>query len=85
MQKAPDWALIPCMRGRRRPVDAVFCADRSGAETEPGSNPFSHAKSARLGAYSVHERIRAPDTLVRSQVLYPAELHTHIAMTHYSF
>ena len=27
---------------------------------------------------SVRERIRTPDTLVRSQVLYPAELHTHI-------
>ena len=26
----------------------------------------------------VRERIRTPDTLVRSQVLYPAELHTHI-------
>ena len=27
---------------------------------------------------NVRERIRTPDTLVRSQVLYPAELHTHI-------
>ena len=27
---------------------------------------------------SVREKIRTPDTLVRSQVLYPAELHTHI-------
>ncbi len=26
----------------------------------------------------MRERIRTPDTLVRSQVLYPAELHTHI-------
>lgn len=26
---------------------------------------------------NVRERIRTPDTLVRSQVLYPAELHTH--------
>ena len=25
----------------------------------------------------VREKIRTPDTLVRSQVLYPAELHTH--------
>ena len=24
------------------------------------------------------EKIRTPDTLVRSQVLYPAELHSHI-------
>ena len=25
----------------------------------------------------MREKIRTPDTLVRSQVLYPAELHTH--------
>ena len=29
-------------------------------------------------SYSVREKIRTPDTLVRSQVLYPAELHTRI-------
>jgi hypothetical protein len=29
----------------------------------------------------VRERIRTPDTLVRSQVLYPAELRTHILFT----
>ena len=28
----------------------------------------------------VREKIRTPDTLVRSQVLYPAELRTHILM-----
>lgn len=28
---------------------------------------------------NVREKIRTPDTLVRSQVLYPAELRTHIA------
>ena len=27
----------------------------------------------------MREKIRTPDTLVRSQVLYPAELHAHIA------
>ena len=26
---------------------------------------------------NVREKIRTPDTLVRSQVLYPAELHVH--------
>ena len=30
-----------------------------------------------LFAY-VREKIRTPDTLVRSQVLYPAELHAHL-------
>ena len=29
---------------------------------------------------NVRERIRTPDTLVRSQVLYPAELRTHILL-----
>ena len=28
----------------------------------------------------VREKIRTPDTLVRSQVLYPAELRTHIQL-----
>ena len=30
------------------------------------------------GLSYVREKIRTPDTLVRSQVLYPAELRTHI-------
>ena len=30
-----------------------------------------------LKALYVREKIRTPDTLVRSQVLYPAELHAH--------
>ena len=30
---------------------------------------------------SVREKIRTPDTLVRSQVLYPAELHAHVLTT----
>ena len=29
----------------------------------------------------VREKIRTPDTLVRSQVLYPAELRTHIKLS----
>ncbi len=29
---------------------------------------------------NVRERIRTPDTLVRSQVLYPAELHTRMIL-----
>ena len=28
----------------------------------------------------MREKIRTPDTLVRSQVLYPAELHAHIQL-----
>ncbi len=33
------------------------------------------------GLLNVRERIRTPDTLVRSQVLYPAELRTRTHMT----
>ena len=59
------------------------CADRSGAETEPFKTR-AYIKSNRTGYpvlfdFTVRERIRTPDTLVRSQVLYPAELHAHIA------
>ena len=32
------------------------------------------------GHINVREKIRTPDTLVRSQVLYPAELHAHIKL-----
>ena len=40
------------------------------------------ASENKKGSYSlplnnVREKIRTPDTLVRSQVLYPAELHAH--------
>ena len=34
--------------------------------------------SLEHGLIYVRERIRTLDTLVRSQVLYPAELHAHI-------
>ena len=36
--------------------------------------------SCLLFLIDVRERIRTPDTLVRSQVLYPAELHTHMQL-----
>ena len=32
----------------------------------------------------MREKIRTPDTLVRSQVLYPAELHAHIKLFQYN-
>ena len=36
----------------------------------------------RMPFQYVREKIRTPDTLVRSQVLYPAELHAHIKLLH---
>ncbi len=65
------------------------------APTEPAgetSNPFVSEPEVRYTKIdrtkmsclfcvnNVRERIRTPDTLVRSQVLYPAELHTHIKL-----
>ena len=47
---------------------------------------FSHEKTSgkfQRFSYYVRERIRTPDTLVRSQVLYPAELRTHINLDYY--
>ena len=45
--------------------------------------PFSHnKKSAKLlfsGFHGDPREIRTPDTLIRSQVLYPAELLGHVA------
>ena len=43
-------------------------------------------KGFTVNSLDVRERIRTPDTLVRSQVLYPAELHTHtICFSHNIF
>ena len=50
-----------------------------------GFEPPTHGLEGRCsiqlsyGHTNVREKIRTPDTLVRSQVLYPAELHTRIA------
>ena len=59
-------------------------------EVKRRSNPFeSELDSKKIRSrtfvlllifFYVRERIRTPDTLVRSQVLYPAELHTHIKL-----
>ena len=42
------------------------------------SFPTKKPRNFRSGDLYVREKIRTPDTLVRSQVLYPAELRTHI-------
>ena len=43
------------------------------------SDNVKSPRNSHSGDFSyVRERIRTPDTLVRSQVLYPAELRTHI-------
>ena len=62
-----------------------FGADRSETKIEPFRvRPDSIKKEPGHCPdsffFDVRERIRTPDTLVRSQVLYPAELHTHIQL-----
>ncbi len=84
--RTPFEAEILCVRGCTMSGGHRFCNDRSEAETEPpGSShpPRFITKRPRFNTLvfllsNVRERIRTPDTLVRSQVLYPAELHTHI-------
>ena len=43
---------------------------------------IKNLESIYFRGLNVSEKIRTPDTLVRSQVLYPAELHSHIKLTH---
>ena len=38
----------------------------------------------RLSVFGAPEEIRTPDPLVRSQVLYPAELPAHLKVAHYT-
>ena len=62
-----------------------FCDDQSEAENEPRVRIIRFAYTNKTPLHiamgfcfiNVRERIRTPDTLVRSQVLYPAELHVH--------
>ena len=83
--------VFPCVRGRTRSSGPRLCADRSEAETEPRVRVIRLApdrKETLSGLFSVNsvrERIRTPDTLVRSQVLYPAELRTRIASFYYRY
>ena len=49
-------------------------------------NLYSQKQQKTFGTFIpkvryVREKIRTPDTLVRSQVLYPAELRTHIKLS----
>ena len=73
---------------RERALEALWASvqrrpERSGERT--CSSPTGLEQKEKIGhlpylffLIDVRERIRTPDTLVRSQVLYPAELHTHI-------
>ena len=65
------------LSGYRR---AVFCVIGNSLEfpiiqkKHPQKDAFCSLTTREI---DVREKIRTPDTLVRSQVLYPAELHTH--------
>ena len=81
---SPNWTHV-----RERLLGASgACSATTGAKRR--SNPFeSELDSKKIRSRTfvlllifiyVRERIRTPDTLVRSQVLYPAELRTHIQL-----
>ena len=59
-----------------------YSSDHAGMSHLTGCIKIKKAQIIRFVLFYVYERIRTPDTLVRSQVLYPAELHTHILFTH---
>ena len=80
---SPNWTHV-----RERLLGASgACSATTGAKRR--SNPFESELDSKkirsrtfvlLLIFYVRERIRTPDTLVRSQVLYPAELRTHIRL-----
>ena len=80
---SPNWTHV-----RERLLGASgACSATTGAKRR--SNPFESELDSKkirsrtfvlLLIFYVRERIRTPDTLVRSQVLYPAELRTHIQL-----
>ncbi len=72
------------MPGREKAFPIRIKVPKGSAAPDPfwHPNPIRQKKIPLTTAsgilFYVREKIRTPDTLVRSQVLYPAELHTHI-------
>ena len=80
--------LYACVKGPTRSGGPRLWADRSEAETRTlGFETTRTLRKERTEAHapvlslsSVRERIRTLDLLVRSQTLYPAELHAQMLM-----
>ena len=66
------------VRLRVNPHELRACQVCSACRNAQKSFPI-----AREALSYAAEKIRTPDTLVRSQVLYPAELRTHINLMHF--
>ena len=72
------------MPGREKAFPIRIKVPKGSAAPDPfwHPNPIRQKKIPLTTAsgilFYVREKIRTPDTLVRSQVLYPAELRTHI-------
>ena len=72
--------------GARCPVDICFAPTVVKRRPNPFESDWTRTKkqtrhkALSVSFFNVRERIRTPDTLVRSQVLYPAELRTHIKL-----
>ena len=68
--------------GARCPVDICFAPTVVKRRPNPFESDWTRTKkktrhkALSVSFFNVRERIRTPDTLVRSQVLYPAELRT---------
>ena len=73
--------ILPLIPQRFLPVSFWLSGCSRHIATCPPHISYSvkNPRNSHSGDFSyVRERIRTPDTLVRSQVLYPAELRTHI-------
>ncbi len=81
-KRSGEFELVRRRAGPRHPVGAQGPVDLGSARTEVKRRPSNEKRDIgrcpmSLFSLNVREKIRTPDTLVRSQVLYPAELHVH--------
>ena len=71
--RKPISALVSYLRISILPLNRYYISFSSRLNTKKPLKLFSVSRVN----INVREKIRTPDTLVRSQVLYPAELHVH--------
>ena len=69
--------LVAFLNRKALSHDKVFLLDKIKMEGIFYNYIEKTGRSFPFRSCYVREKIRTPDTLVRSQVLYPAELHTH--------
>ena len=72
-EKAHEVQWTSVLRGPKRSGEFELVRVRTGLEQKERDRIYPIS----FFLHDVREKIRTPDTLVRSQVLYPAELHVH--------